>query len=188
MVDKFLATTPSGARQITDQAREAGIPLFSASSLRFAVEVEAALSGAEKVDEAFARGMGEWAGYGVHTLSMAIAALGSDVTRVLDTGTDHSASVTLHYADGRRAYLDVRAAANMWEALPWTFGYRSGDRYTTGAIAEFDGFYANLMRRAVHFFKSGESPVSTQEMLALVDILDAAERSRAVGGEWVNLA
>jgi predicted dehydrogenase len=187
MVDKFLATTPTGARKIIDQAREAGIRIFSASSLRFAVEVEAALSGGEKVDEAFARGMGEWSGYGVHTLSMAVAALGSDVARVLDTGTDQSASVTLHYSDGRRAFLDVRAAANMWEALPWTFGYRSGDTYTTGTIAEFDGFYANLMRRAVHFFQTGESPVSTQEMLAVVNILDAADRSRAAGGEWVNL-
>lgn len=188
MVDKFLATTPAGARQIVGQAEAAGIRIFSSSSLRFAVEAEAALADLPRVDEAFARGMGEWDGYGVHTLGMVIAGIGADVARVLDTGGAATAAVTLEYADGRRAYLDVRAAANQWETLPWTFGYRSGDRYAAGQIADFDGFYANLMRRAVHFFQTGESPVSTAEMLAVVDVLDAANRSRAAGGEWVRLS
>lgn len=188
MVDKFLAVTPAGARKIVAEAEAAGVRLFSASSLRFAVEVEAALAESGNVDEAYARGMGEWSGYGVHTLSMAVAAMGADIRRVLDTGGEATSAVTLEYADGRRAYLDVRAAENMWEALPWAFGFRSGRRYATGQIADFDGFYANLMRRAVRFFETGESPVSTAEMLAVVDVLDGAARSRAAGGEWVKLA
>jgi predicted dehydrogenase len=72
MVDKYLAPTTADAREIADLCRRHACALFSASSLRFAVELEAVLRDAGAPDagrEAYARGMGEWAGYGVHTLS-----------------------------------------------------------------------------------------------------------------------
>lgn len=187
MVDKFLAPTLAEAVEIQELARKHGVALFSASSLRFAVEAEAAVGDATRVDEAFARGMGDWDGYGVHTLSMVLAGMGADVARVIDTGKGGTASVTLEYADGRRGHAEVRVAENMWEALPWSFGYRIGERYATGTIADFDGFYANLMRRAVAFFRTGESPVSPAEMLKVVAVLEAANRSRAAGGQWIEL-
>jgi predicted dehydrogenase len=187
VVDKFLATNPADARGIVELAQRFNVTLFSSSSLRFAVEVEAALEDAGAVSEAFARGMGEWDGYGVHTLAMVLAGMGHDVTRLIDTGTASSACVTLEYRDGRRATVEVRAAENMWEALPWQFGYRAGERYLTGTVADFDGFYANLMRRAVQFFRTGETPVSTDEMLRVVAILESAGRSRDAGGKWLEL-
>lgn len=188
LVDKFLAPDAETARQIVSLAEEHGVQIFSASSLRFAVELEAALAGVgETPSAAFARGMGEWEHYGVHTLSLVLGALGADVRRVIDTGADGAACVTLEYADGRRATVDVRTASNMWEALSWAFGVRVGDRYLTETIRDFDGFYANLMRRAVHFFQTGESPVSTAEMLTVVAILENAARSRAQGGVWIEL-
>jgi predicted dehydrogenase len=188
LVDKFLAPTLAEAQVIVEMAEEHGVRLFSASSLRFAVELEAALEGAGgPPSEAFARGMGVWDHYGVHTLSLVIGALGGDATRLIDTGVENTASLTLDYREGRRGWVDVRSAANQWEALPWTFGFRVGDRYVTGTVTDHDGFYSNLMRRAVQFFRTGESPVSVREMLQVVGILEGANRSRAQGGEWVDL-
>jgi hypothetical protein len=132
--------------------------------------------------------MGDWNGYGVHTLSMVFRALGSDVRRVTDTGTKDAAHVTLEFADGRHAWVEVSHAANEWDVFPWVFGFRAGDRCVTGTIKDFDGFYANLMRRAVEFFKSGDTPVSTAEMIRTVAVLEAANASRAKGGEWIELA
>ncbi|MCC2672429.1 MAG: hypothetical protein K0Q72_4901 [Armatimonadetes bacterium] len=187
LVDKFLAPTLAEAKQIVDLAAEHKAALFSASSLRFAVELEAALKEAgSRPADAFSRGMGDWGGYGVHTLSMAIGALGADVKRLIDTGDAHNTALTLEYTDGRRAWIDVRSAANMWDVLPWSFGLRVGDKYATAQIKDFDGFYANLMRRAIQFFKTGESPVTTAEMLKVVAILESAERSRKTG-EWITL-
>lgn len=188
LVDKFLGPDLDQAEQIVRLAGESGVALFSASSLRFAVELETALaSTGGSPEEAFARGMGEWDLYGVHTLSMVLGAMGHEVTRLIDTGKANTTSLTLEYADGRRAWMDVRAAANQWETLPWNFGFRVGDRYTTGTVQDFDGFYGNLMRRAVRFFQTGEAPVSTREMLTVVAILERAKRSRADGGAWVDL-
>ena len=53
--------------------------------------------------------------------------------------------------------------------------------------AEVDGFYANLMRRAVEFFNGGESPVSEAEMLSTVAVLEVAAESRRRGGVWIDL-
>lgn len=188
VVDKFLGPDVNQAQQIVRLAGEHGVALFSASSLRFATELEAALDASGgPPEEAFARGMGEWDLYGVHTLSMVLRIMGAEVTRLVDTGRGKTACVTLEYADGRRAWVEARAAANQWETLPWSFGFRADDRYTTGVVQDFDGFYTNLMRRAVHFFQTGETPVSTREMLRVVAILEQAERSRAAGGTWIDL-
>jgi len=187
LVDKFLAPNLREAKEIVDLAKAHGNKLFSASSLRFAVELKDALKDVtSKPADAFARGMGDWNGYGVHTLSMVIGALGADVKRLIDTGNAKNAALTLEYADGRRAWVDVRSAENMWEALPWSFGVRIDDKYVTRTIKDFDGFYANLMREAVAFFKTGTSPVSTEEMLRVVAILESAAKSRA-SGAWIQL-
>ncbi len=187
MVDKFLAPTLAEARLIVDDAERHGVRLLSASGLRFAVELGTALSGGEgRPAEAFARGMGEWAGYGVHTLALLFALLGPGVRRLIDTGRDGSACLTLDWGD-RRGWVEVRSAENQWEAFPWQFGFRREQRYVTETVKEFDGFYANLMRETVAFFQTGESAVSTAEMVETVAVLEAAARSRAAGGEWVEL-
>jgi len=193
LVDKFLAPTRAHAAEILNLSGHHGAPVFSASSLRFAVEIEAALAQtSERPREAYARGMGEWTGYGVHTLALIQAALGGgSPARVIDTGTGGAACVTVEFAGGARGWADVRAAENQWEAFPWSFGFRTGlgtgSRYVTGTIADYDGFYANLMRRAVEFFRTGQSPISAEEMLGTVAVLEGAEQSRRAGGEWTRL-
>ncbi len=186
LVDKFLAPSLDEARQIVELAEKHRVRIFSASSLRFAGELQKALADAGgKPSEAFARGMGVWDGYGVHTLSLVVGALGADATRLINTGTVDSTSLTIDYADGRRAWVDVRSAANMWEALPWGFGVKANDKYTVDTVKDYDGFYTNLMKEAVKFFRTGESPVSVKEMLKVVAILEGTNASREQGGVWL---
>src|SRR5207245_2163290 len=127
------------------------------------------------VDEMFARGMGHWSGYGVHTLSMVLRIMGHEVERIIDTGTKTARTVTLDYGSGRRAIVDLRTALNEWDEFGWTFGARIEDRYITKTISDFDGFYANLMRRATAFFRTGESDMPIEEALTAVTILEGAD-------------
>ncbi|MFN3649625.1 MAG: Gfo/Idh/MocA family oxidoreductase [Armatimonadota bacterium] len=187
-IDKFLAPTLGEAQKIIEMAEEYDAWLFSASALRFAEELQESMSKARSApSEAFARGMGDWDNYGVHTLSLVLGCMGPGIRRVLDTGKGGSTALTLEYEDGRRAWVDVREAENQWEALPWSFGFRDGEQYVTQTIKDFDGFYCNLMRRALHAFRTGRSVVSTQEMLRVVAILEAAGLSRAADGAWIEL-
>ena len=188
VVDKFLAPDLRSAKAIVSLAEKHDVKLSSASGLRFAVEVEEVLpSLGEKPVDAYARGMGGWDLYGVHTLSMVLAGMGSAVARLVDTGTADVANLTLEYEDGRRAWIDVRTAENEWDLLSWSFGFRVDGKYVGRTVKDFNGFYTNLIARQLQFFKTGVSAVSTVEMLKVPAILESATRSREQGGVWIQL-
>jgi hypothetical protein len=132
--------------------------------------------------------MGDWRGYGVHTVAMALRVFGPDVVRVADTGAPGARTVALDYGSSRRAIVDVREAANGYEALGWTFAVRAGDDqdYVVGRVTDFEGFYANLMRRTAAFFRTREVDMAVEEALAVVRVLQAAERSLSGDGQWVR--
>ena len=190
LVDKFLAPTVKDAREIVALSKRHKAPIFSSSSLRYAVELEAAMKEfqASPVIEFVARGMGAWEGYGVHTLAMPLRVMGHSVKRLINTGTKTASLVTLDYGMDRKAALDVRTAQNEYHEFPWTFGGRSGDRYVSGVVKDFDGFYANLLRQAARFFKTGDSGMPVEEALVTVAVLEGGIRSREEGGKWLTLA
>ncbi|MBM3460271.1 MAG: hypothetical protein FJX77_17260 [Armatimonadetes bacterium] len=186
-VDKYLAPTTEDARAILAEADRYNVNLYSSSSLRFAMEHRELWKPGMRPSEAFARGMGDWMGYGVHTVALLQASLGSGAARVLDSGSSHASVVTVEYRDGRRGWIEVREAANQWEVFPWTFGFRDGERYVTGTVRDYEGFYSNLMREVVSFFGTQAAPPGRDAMVETVAILEAAGESRMRGGEWVAL-
>ncbi len=187
-IDKLLSPSLDDAHQIVEIARQAGTPIMSSSALRFAVELEAMRPHlTDTITESFARGMGEWMGYGVHTLALVAGLMGTGAARVVDVGTPQSRIVAVDYADGRRATVEVRDCENMWNVFPWVFGAKVGNTYHVDTVKDYTGFYRNLMAEAVKFFKTGESVVSPEEALEIVAILNAANRSQQAGGAWVTL-
>ncbi len=185
-MDKMLAQSPDDAAQIVALAREHGTPLMSSSGLRFALELEeldSRISG--PVEAVFSRGLGKFPIYGIHTITLAMRYFGADVRRVIDTGDGTVRMLTLD--NGRmKASIDVRDSENAYEATPWTVGVLAGGKYETAVIKNFDGFYENIMRKAVEFFRTGHSPISVEEQLANVQVLAAAERSVEAGNAWVT--
>ncbi|GBC97046.1 hypothetical protein HRbin16_02862 [bacterium HR16] len=187
-IDKLLSPSLADAHRIVQLAQQHGTPIVSSSALRFAVELEAMRPQlTDMISEAFARGMGEWMGYGVHTVALVAGLMGTGVSRVADVGTPASRFLAIEYADGRRATVEVRNCENMWNVFPWVFGAKVGNTYHVETVKDYNGFYLNLMKMAVRFFKTGQSPVSAQEALEMVGILDASNRSQQAGGAWVTL-
>ncbi len=188
-IDKLLADTLASAKEMVARAQRAGAPIFASSALRHALELGTVLAerGDAQFSEAYARGMGHWPHYGIHTLSLVLPMMGSDITRVCDTGTETSRVVTLDYSDGRRAHLEVRNAANQWDVFPWNFGARLGDRYITSTATDYNGFYRNQLKAVLDFFKSGMPPAPVQEGLMSVAVMEAAEISRLSDGAWIGV-
>ncbi len=187
-IDKLLSPSLPDAHKIVHLAQQYGTPITCSSALRFAVELEAMRSQLTgTISEVFARGMGEWMGYGVHTVALVTGLMGTGASRVVDVGTPASRFLAIEYADGRRATVEVRDCENMWNVFPWLFGAKVGNTYYVETVKDYNGFYLNLMRMAVRFFKTGQSPVSAQEALEIVGILDASNRSQQAGGAWVTL-
>ncbi len=186
-VDKFLAPTLGEARDIVEAAARAGAPLMSSSALRFAVEVEELLGGIGAPGRTFfARGMGNWEGYGVHTVAMAFRAVeGNRLVRVRDVGKEEDHLVVLDFGE-RLGSVEVRQASNQYEVLPWQLGVRIGDRYAVATVKDYEAFYARLIDAVVEFFRTGQSPTSVGEMLDVVAVLHGARISCAHDGAWVT--
>lgn len=186
-VDKFLADTPDTAEAIIKVTELMGTPLMSCSALRFAPELDEldkTIKGAPTA--VFARGFGKFPIYAVHTIALALRYFGPDIKRVIDTGNEASHFVTLD-GGNRKATIEVRDAANGNAAVPWQVGVLSDNKYQIATIKDYDPFYMNLMRNVLQFFHTGESPVSTDEQLAAVQVQYAAEKSLADGNRWVDI-
>ena len=192
-IDKLLAPTYPEAEGIVRACEAHGTPLTSGSSLRHAVELEAALAslplekdggGVVRFDEAFFTGYGAWERYGVHTVAMALRAMGGVVVRLLSAGTDLMANVTLEWADGRRAALVVAQGEGASAAFPWRFALRRDGAYLHGTVTDFEGFYVRQLDAILLDFESrkGHDP---HEMLDTVCILELVPQVRDSG--WVAL-
>lgn len=186
-IDKDIADNVKSAQEILRVADKHNAPVFAASSLRFAKELDE-LEDREPppYDSVFVRGLGKWKGYGVHTIAMAMRLFGPRVTRLIDTGSDEARCVTLD--DGtRRCIIDVRLSENQYDTTPWQAGALVSGKYETATIKDFDQFYVNLMQEMLEFFRTGVSPISQEEMKMTVAIEKAADLSMAEGGVWVEM-
>ena len=188
LIDKMLSPSLADAREIVKIAAAHNTPLISSSSLRFAAEVEELVARIDgPVNAVFASGFGNFPVYGIHTIAPAMRLIGDrPVKRVIDTGVANARIVTIDDGE-RRTLLEVRLSANQYEATPWTLGALVGDRYEIAEIRQHDVFYANLMKEVVKFFETGKSPMTLEEMLRSVAVQDAAERSLAGGGIWIDV-
>jgi hypothetical protein len=187
VIDKFLAPNLAEAHAIVDIAKKNGTRIMSSSALAFAVELEKHLPMVKAgISEMFVRGFGKWEGYGVHTIAMAMRVMGGDFQRLIDTGTPLTHIVTLDYGSGKIVTIEVREAENQHEVCPWQFGFRVGKKYISAMIKDYDGFYQNLMKSAVAFFKGGNPEYPAETALATVAVLELAVKSQQAGGVWIN--
>ena len=189
-VDKPLTCDLASARRLLELSRRHNTPCYSASSLRFAVEVEAldraALGRIVAID---AVGPGELNDamprlffYGVHTVEMVDAIWGPGVRRVRATAGDARDRLELEYHDGRYAHL----------RLERTGGYAfaatvHGTSAVRGFEVDFAPVYSRLVRGMTRFFEGGPAPVPLRNIVENIATLEAGQRSLEAGGVWVGV-
>lgn len=184
-IDKPLASTLADAREIARLAREAGVPWFTASSLRYAD-----LSRVKSPDNT---GVSVWgpgpleehhqlslSWYGIHTIEMLYAMMGTGCVTVTQTSSRDSDVVVGVWKDGRigmarmsRPYSDYGVVA-----------FR-GQNAVVEHPLKVD--YAALDAKIAEFFKTGTPPAPNQETLEIFAFMDAAQRSKDSGGKPANL-
>lgn len=186
-IDKPLAATLEDAREIARLAKQAGVPWFSTSTLRYSVAglKTADLNGADvwgpgPLEEHHPLDL-SW--YAIHEAEMLFTLLGTgceDVTRVESADT---AVVACRWKDGRigtmralRPYSDYGVVVFRKDGKGQT-SQTTAVRTTTG----------ELDRDLLKFFTSGVPPVPNDETLELMAFLDAAQRSKEAGGKPMRL-
>lgn len=194
-IDKPLTCSTDQARSLLAMTRQYNARCYSASSLRFITEIpkldKEKLGDIVAID-AFGNGelldmMPHLWHYGCHSIEMVDAIFrwsgqGPGVARVSAIATKDYHLLDLQYRDGRLARL------RMDRAGAWAFGATvHGTKNVQQFVVDFAPVYSRLVEGMVKFFEGGAAPVDLREIVENVAVMEAGNRSIALGGEWVEV-
>jgi hypothetical protein len=189
-IDKPLASTIEDVRAIAKLAKEAGVPWFSSSGLRFGQ-----LATTMKYPDAF--GIDVWgpgpveehhhlelSWYAIHPIELLFTLMGpgcQEVTRTSGEGSASSDVLVGRWKDGRVG--TVRTLRPYGDYGVTVFRPKAVER----SQPKVPFSYAPLAKQIVQFFETGKPPVPNEDTLEIYDFLDAAQRSKESGGKPVAL-
>ncbi|MGH2369950.1 MAG: Gfo/Idh/MocA family protein, partial [Chloroflexota bacterium] len=180
-IDKPFTCSTVDAKALVEAARTRGVPLLSASALRYDLPVQAVLDQKSELGrvlgvDAFTpasvhpRNPGLFH-YAVHGVEMMYALMGTGCRRVRCTHTDGVDIAVGEWDDGRLA--TVRGARQGSYGLGFT---AFTEKKVISAVSS-KYFYRELLKRVIRMFASGESPVSGDELVEVVAFQEAANTS-----------
>jgi hypothetical protein len=185
-IDKPMAGSLKDVLEIFRLAKEANVPVWSSSSLRYAKAAQAVRGGSVgKVNYAEATSPASlepshpdlfW--YGVHGCETLFTVMGLGCETVKrGTTADGKIEVTGKWKGGRTGIFR--------EAKGYS-GVAKGDK-GEAPIGAYDG-YAPLVAEAIKAFQSGVVPVNPEETIELFAFMEAADESKRRGGAEVSIA
>jgi hypothetical protein len=186
-IDKPLAATLADAKEIARLAKAAGVPWFSASSLRYGE-----LGTTMKFSDAL--GVTTWgpgpveahhqlelSWYAIHPIELLYTLMGPGCEQVTHTSGKDEDVVVGRWKDGRIGTVRTLRP----------YGTYGADVYrpkgVTQSKAKTQEGYRPLLVEIIKFFETGQPPVSNEETLEIFAFLDAAQRSKSAGGVPVKL-
>ncbi|HPC61709.1 MAG TPA: Gfo/Idh/MocA family oxidoreductase [Verrucomicrobiota bacterium] len=185
-IDKPMAGSLRDVLEIFRLAKEAKVPVFSSSALRFAKNTQEVRNGSiGKVTHAETYGPCSlephhpdlfW--YGIHGVEALFTVMGPGCESVQRGVTqDGKIEVIGLWPGGRKG---------IYREDPKFRGLARGEN-GQAAIGSFDG-YAPLLVEIMKFFKTGQPPVSAEETIEIFAFMEAADASKARNGEPVKLS
>lgn len=188
-IDKPMAASLADGLEIFRLAKAAKVPVFSASSLRFAKSTQAVRNGSiGKVlsAETFSPVHTDphhpelfW--YGIHGVESLFTVMGVDCQTVQrGTTADGRVEVKGTWAGGR---------TGIFRQAPDNKSYGGTARGDKGeaAIGAYEG-YEPLVAAVIKFFQTGVSPVPERETVEILAFMEASDESGRHGGQPVKLA
>jgi virulence factor len=184
-IDKPFTCGVADARKIADLAAKKQVPVFSASSLRYAPELARFVA-----DEKHGKVLGALAygpapihepdpsrnpglyHYGIHAVEILYTLMGPGCQRVTCTHEKGVDVVTGQWKDGRVATVrGIRAGKSEYGALAFTeqgvFPVPIGTRF----------IYRELLKKVVEMFQTKKPPLEVAVMVEIVAFIEAAQKS-----------
>lgn len=194
-IDKPFACSVMDARKIVELSDKWRAPVFSSSSLRYALEVttyqqqqnqHGVLAGAVTWGPATAsphpqRNAGLFH-YGIHAVEVLYTLMGRGCQQVVNVYEPAAEVVTGRWKDGRIG--TVRGLRQ--GATPFGFTAFAEKGVSTIAI-ETRFIYRELLKKVVEFFQTGRSPVAIEETLEIIAFIEAANTSGSHHGQPVQV-
>src|SRR5689334_9098711 len=186
-IDKPLASTLEDAREIARLAKEANVPWFSTSTLRYAVA---------KLRTPDLTGVDVWGPgpleehhqldltwYAIHEAEMLFTILGTGCEEVTRIESADASVVACRWKDGRIGTMRALRPYSDYGAIL----FRKTEKNQTSETHAIRSTTTEFDHDLVKFFTSGIPPVPHEETLELMAFLDAAQRSKEAGGRPMRL-
>jgi predicted dehydrogenase len=181
-LDKPLADTVANGRRILDLAARQGTRWFSASSLRFAAELEEALAREQSPDVVSVYGpLGKAAAgssvvwYGVHAFEMLERAMGRGAKTVTACPDSRGVVVSVRYEDDRRGVVELTEGAYIYGGI-----LRSPDAGNP-FVVDVSTIYSALLEKVAAFFRGAPAPVDPLDTLEIMALLEATNHAIETG-------
>ncbi len=182
-IDKPLAATLKDARAIARLAKQAGIPWFSASSLRWSemamtmkfADTKSVLTWGPGPEEDHHYLDLSWCA--VHPIEVLYTLLGPgcvEVTRAVSADGD---MIVGKWKDGRIGSVRTSKPCGDYGAV--VFRTRTAEQ----SHPKMKTGYTPMRKELMHFFQTKELPVSNAVTLEMFAFMDAAQRSKLAGGK-----
>jgi hypothetical protein len=190
-IDPPLASTLEEAREIARLAREAGVPWFSSSTVRFdQIATGAKYSDAVGVDTWGPGPMEEhhyldlsW--YAIHPIELLFTLMGTgceQVTRMAGGDFSNGSDVICgRWKDGRIGTVRTLRPYGQWGGLV----IRPKQIVSVHPATTLG--YGPIVRQIVAFFQTGKPPAPNEETLEMFAFMDAAQRSKEANGRPTRL-
>lgn len=189
-IDKPVAASLADAVRIFELARQAGVPCFSSSSLRYSQGFygmrENQAVGQVLGCDAYGPNSPLEAShpdlfyYGIHGTELLFTIMGPGCVSVSRVRADNADFVVGVWKDGRvGTFRGIRAGATGFGAT--VFGAKG-----IAPAGEFEG-YAPLLVEIARFFKTGRPPLEVERTLEIYAFMEAADESKRQGGGPVTL-
>ena len=182
-IDKPLASSIADAVAIATMAKQRGLRVSSASSLRSDAPLRHAcaeiphptsVSVYGHVGVAPAGSSLVW--YGVHSVEMLERAMGRGAVAVSARRDAEGVVAVVDYADRRRGVVELSASGYLYGGT-----LRDSSKAVSFAV-DSNSCYSAQLREVERFFRGGEGPATLDSALEVTAILDAIERSYQTGG------
>jgi hypothetical protein len=189
-IDKPMAGNLADVLEIFKLAKQAQVPCWSSSSLRFSPGILSMRHSEELGQVMGCAAFGPcslephhpdlyW--YGVHGVEILFTIMGpgcQSVRRVQTDGTEHVVGL---WQDGRiGTFRGIRSGKQDYGAM--VFGAKK-----VMPSGRYEG-YQGLVDEIVKFFKTGRIPVAQTETIEIFAFMTAADKSKALNGAEVSLA
>lgn len=177
-VDKTFAPDRETAERIFGYAQKHGTKIYSSSALRFAAELSTIDKKAIKV--LYTKGPGTFDIYSIHQIEPIVALMETPAKRVMFTGKENHPAMVIEFADGRTAHMFQTGASG--------FEVTVDDEANVGAVYKIEGdFFAEFIKAMLSFFETGKTPVSPEQTVDVMGIIEAGKKAMKNPFEWVEV-
>jgi hypothetical protein len=186
-IDKPLAATLEDAREIARLAKDANVPWFSSSSLRFG-EIGTTMKHPD------ALGVMTWgpgpleehhhldlSWYAIHAIEMLYALMGTGCEQVTRISTPGGDVVTGLWKNGKTGTVRTLRPYGGYGALVFR------PKQVIESDPKASAGYRPLLVEIIKFFETKQPPVSNEETLEIFAFMDAAQRSKDAGAQPMKL-